>query len=60
MRRFEKDLKEKLTQKSNTKMGEEACMMKMFKYFDVNDLGAVDFRQFMMVLEKTGMAYPEQ
>ena len=44
--RFEKALKDKLIQKSNAKMSEEACLMKMFKYFDIMNVGAVDFGQF--------------
>jgi len=57
--RFEKALKDKLIQKSSAKMSEEACLMKMFKYFDVMNAGAVDFPQFQRVLEKSGMYYPE-
>ena len=40
-------------------MSEEACLIKMFKYFDIMNKGAVDFNQFQRVLEKTGMYYPE-
>lgn len=58
--RFEKALKDKLIQKSNAKMSEEACLMKMFKYFDIMNRGAVDFGQFQRVLEKSGMYYPEE
>ena len=46
LHRFEKALKDKLIQKSNAKMSEEACLMKMFKYFDIMNTGAVDFAQF--------------
>ena len=41
-------------------MSEEACLMKMFKYFDIMNKGAVDFPTFQRVLEKTGMYYPEE
>ena len=41
-------------------MSEEACLMKMFKYFDIMNKGAVDFTQFSRVLEKTGMYFPEE
>ena len=34
--------------------------MKMFKYFDVMNAGAVDFAQFSRALEKCGMQFPEQ
>ena len=39
--RFESELKEKLLQKSNHKLTEEACLIKMFKYFDIYDRGSV-------------------
>ena len=32
----------------------------MFKYFDVQDKGCVDFNEFCRVLEKTGMYYPPE
>ena len=34
--------------------------MKMFKYFDIMNVGAVDFGQFQRVLEKSGMYYPPE
>ena len=34
--------------------------MKMFKFFDIMNTGAVDFNQFSKVLEKTGMYFPEE
>ena len=34
--------------------------MKMFKYFDIMNKGAVDFPTFQRVLEKTGMYFPEE
>ena len=53
-------MKDKLIQKSSAKMSEEACLMKMFKYFDIMNTGSVDFAQFQRVLEKGGMYYPEE
>jgi Ca2+-binding EF-hand superfamily protein len=58
--RFERDLRDKLRQKSNTNMTEEACFVKMFKFFDVQAKGSVTFEEFARVLEKTGMYYPQQ
>lgn len=46
-------------QKSGSKMSQEATLMKMFKYFDVMDRGAVDYSTFAKVCEKTGMYFPE-
>jgi Ca2+-binding EF-hand superfamily protein len=40
-------------------MTEEACLIKMFKYFDMNDSGAVDFPTFHKALVKCGMGFPE-
>jgi len=57
--RFEKELKDKLIQKSNAKLSEEACLIKMFKYFDIMEKGSVNFAEFTKVLEKSGMYYPE-
>jgi Ca2+-binding EF-hand superfamily protein len=58
--RFERELKDKLQQKSNAKLSEEACLVKMFKYFDVRDRGCVDLDEFCRVLEKSGMYYPRE
>jgi Ca2+-binding EF-hand superfamily protein len=41
-------------------MTEEACFVKMFKFFDVQAKGSVTFEEFARVLEKTGMYYPQQ
>jgi Ca2+-binding EF-hand superfamily protein len=55
--RFEKELKEKLLQKSNAKLTEEACLIKMFKYFDIYDKGEVSLPEFMKAMEKIGLYY---
>lgn len=60
MYRFEKELKDKLIQRSNAKITEEACLVKMFKYFDYADKGAVNFNEFTRVMIKTGMYFPEE
>jgi Ca2+-binding EF-hand superfamily protein len=41
--RFEEELKLKLLQRSSHRLTEEACLVKMFKYFDVYDKGYVSF-----------------
>ena len=38
-------------------MSEEACLVKNFKFFDIMDRGAVDYRQFHQGLEKIGFYY---
>lgn len=40
-------------------MTEEACFVKMFKFFDQGNKGFVNFDEFDKVLEKTGMYYPK-
>lgn len=60
MSRFEGELKEKLLQKSNHKLTEEACLIKMFKYFDIFDKGSVDLNDFMKAMEKIGLYYSKQ
>ena len=41
-------------------MSEEACLMKMFKFFDVTGNGHVDFGEFQKTMEKLGMYYPDE
>ena len=60
MRRFERELKDKLIQRSNSKLSEEACLIKMFKFFDLKDTGYVDFGLFSRVAEKMGMYFPPE
>jgi len=50
-------LKQKLLQKSNHKLTEEACLVKMFKYFDIFDRGTVSFGDFLRTVEKIGLYY---
>lgn len=50
-----------MLQKSNHKLTEEACLIKMFKYFDIYDKGSVGFPDFLKAMEKIGLYYsPEQ
>ena len=50
-------MKQKLLQKSNSRLTEEACLINMFKYFDINDRGSVDFNDFTKAMEKIGLYY---
>jgi Ca2+-binding EF-hand superfamily protein len=58
-KQFQNELKDKLIQKSSDKISQEACLVKMFKFFDSNDLGHVEFSQFMKSMEKLGFQYDE-
>src|SRR3569833_16581 len=60
MCRFEDELKQNLLQKSNSRLTEEACLIKMFKYFDIYDRGNVDFNDFVKAKEKIGIYYSPQ
>ena len=55
--RFEKVLQLKLLQRSSHRLTEEACLIKMFKYFDIYDRGTVLFSDFMRTIEKIGLYY---
>ena len=59
-KQFQKELKDKLIQKSSDKISQEACLVKMFKFFDSNDLGHVEFSQFLKSMEKIGFQYEEE
>lgn len=53
-------MKQKLLQKSTHKLTEEACLVKMFKYFDIYDRGNVSFADFIRTIEKIGLYYSAQ
>ena len=44
-------------EKSNSRLTEEACLVKMFKYFDIYDKGCVEFNDFQKAMEKIGLYY---
>ena len=52
-------MQSKLLQKSNHKLTEEACLVKMFKYFDIFDRGTVNFPDFLRTVEKIGLYYSQ-
>ncbi len=49
-----------MLQKSNAKLTEEACLIKMFKFFDIYDKGAVDINEFEKAMNKIGLYYTKQ
>lgn len=55
MREFENQLRTKIAQKNSTNMNEVQFLQKMFKYFDIQNSGKVDFDQFYRSMEKTGI-----
>ena len=53
--RFENQLKTKIAQKNSMNINEIQFLQKMFKYFDIQNTGKVDFDQFFRSMEKTGI-----
>lgn len=57
---FERELKNKLQEKTKGSQSEEAVLMKAFKYFDLNDSGSVEPDEFAKAIEKIGIQIPTQ
>lgn len=55
---FERELRNKLSQKATGLQSEESVLMKNFKYFDLNNNGSVDPQEFAKVIEKIGIVIP--
>lgn len=55
MKEFENQLRTKIAQKNSTNMNEVQFLQRMFKYFDIQNSGKVDFDQFYRSMEKTGI-----
>lgn len=55
---FERELKNKLAQKSSGSQSEETVLMKAFKYFDLNSNGTVEPEEFAKAIEKIGIMIP--
>jgi Ca2+-binding EF-hand superfamily protein len=55
---FERELKNKLSQKSSGSQSEESVLMKSFKYFDLNNNGTVEPEEFAKAVEKIGIMIP--
>ena len=55
---FEKELKNKLAQKSSGITSEEQVLKKSFKYFDLNGNGTVEPDEFAKAIEKIGIMIP--
>ena len=55
---FERELKNKLSQKASGSQSEETVLMKSFKYFDLNNNGTVEPEEFAKAIEKIGIMIP--
>lgn len=52
---FERELKNKLQEKTKGSQSEETVLKKAFKYFDLNDNGVVEPDEFAKAIEKIGI-----
>jgi Ca2+-binding EF-hand superfamily protein len=52
---FESDLKAKLQQKATGQFSEETVLLRAFKYFDLDNSGAVSFPEFRKAIERIGL-----
>ena len=57
---FERELKNKLQEKTKGSQSEESVLMRAFKYFDLNDNGSVEPDEFAKAIEKIGIQIPTQ
>lgn len=57
---FEKQLKDKVSQRSTNRLTDEAYLVKSFKFFDIYDKGQLTYRQFHQAIEKMGLYYTLQ
>jgi len=55
---FERELKNKLSEKTKGAQSEESVLKKAFKYFDLNDNGTVEPDEFSKAIEKIGIQIP--
>jgi Ca2+-binding EF-hand superfamily protein len=55
---FERELKNKLSEKTKGAQSEQQVLMKAFKYFDLNDNGTVEPDEFAKAIEKIGIQIP--
>ena len=51
-------MKNKLAQKASGAQSEETVLLKAFKYFDLNNSGAVEPDEFAKAIEKIGIMIP--
>jgi hypothetical protein len=54
IKKFEKDLRERIRQKLKGKETEDAFLLKAFKFLDIAGCGKVNFQQFSGALARMG------
>ena len=55
---FERELRNKLAQKSSGVQNEEQVLLKAFKYFDLNNSNTLEPEEFAKAIEKIGIMIP--
>lgn len=59
VKEFDKQLRDKISQKNYQNVNDQVFLSKQFKYFDVMNKGRVDFDQFTRAVEKIGVVQNE-
>jgi len=59
VKEFDKQLRDKISQKNYQNVNDQVFLSKQFKYFDVMNKGKVDFDQFKRAVEKIGVVQNE-
>ncbi len=55
---FERELRNKIAQKSSGVQNEEQVLLKSFKYFDLNNSNTLEPEEFAKAIEKIGIMIP--
>ncbi|MDR3582081.1 MAG: EF-hand domain-containing protein [Candidatus Pacebacteria bacterium] len=55
---FEKAMRNKLAQKATVLQADETVLLRSFKYFDIDNDGAVNLNEWLKVIEKIGVIVP--
>jgi len=54
---YEKQIKRKIREKGDQRISEKAHLLKIFKFFDLNNSGTADLRSFTKSLAKVGLVF---
>ena len=54
---YETQIKRKIREKGDQRISEKANLIKIFKFFDLNNSGSSDLRQFTKTLAKVGLVF---
>lgn len=57
---FETEIRQRMSQKSSSKVNEEAFLLKQFKFFDMDNSGSLTKSEFKKALSKIGIIQEEE